>query len=279
MNCTKPCEILSYICKKWQLVNIRTLKPSAVSNNYVAIVYSLKLEADFVLKILRHQTNEPEALAYFNGNGCVKLIDYDSITKCLLLDYVRPGYTLKTFFPQMDAEAVEITGNLIRKLHTKTLASNETNFQSIEQWLQLLDNFESEKIPKDLLQKAQKKSKELLALKQQLFLLHGDLHHENIIEDRSTWIAIDPQGVIGPLEYEVIRFIMNPIPDLITETHNPATIIKNRINKFSSFFNFDKNRVNDWFFVSAILSACWAETDKNKILQEYFINLSTLVNS
>jgi streptomycin 6-kinase len=44
---------------------------------------------------------------------------------------------------------------------------------------------------------------ELLASTQQEMLLHGDLHHTNILTaGRQPWLAIDPKGVIGEPAYE-----------------------------------------------------------------------------
>ena len=41
-------------------------------------------------------------------------------------------------------------------------------------------------------------------------LLHGDLHHENILLDASgNWKAIDPQGRIGEQCLECGRFLLN----------------------------------------------------------------------
>lgn len=44
--------------------------------------------------------------------------------------------------------------------------------------------------------------------------MHGDLHHENILSSvREPWLAIDPKGLIGESEYEVISFLLNNVPE------------------------------------------------------------------
>jgi streptomycin 6-kinase len=231
-----------------------------------------------VLKILLANTHEPEALRLFNGNGCVRLLDYDSEAKCLLLEYVKPGISLKTLFPDDDHTAIEITAQLIKKIHAKNLLTKAIGFNAIEQWLGLLHNFKSKKISSDLSKKAQQLSEKLLDLKQELYLLHGDLHHENILKSDNTWIAIDPKGVVGPLEYEVGRFIMNPIPHLLQQS-NAKEIIKNRIDKFSKFFDFDKQRLVDWVFVQAVLSACWTEQNGSEDFFNYFIKFAETIEN
>jgi streptomycin 6-kinase len=43
-------------------------------------------------------------------------------------------------------------------------------------------------------------------------LLHGDLHHGNVLHDSERgWVAIDPKGVLGEPEYEIGVALRNPI--------------------------------------------------------------------
>ena len=46
-------------------------------------------------------------------------------------------------------------------------------------------------------------------------LLHGDLHHQNVMRTRRhglpTWVAIDPQGLWGDPAYEVANLFGNPL--------------------------------------------------------------------
>lgn len=270
---------INAICRKWSLKNLRPFL-SGSTNNYVAQAYSEIYENDVVLKILLVNTHEPEALLLFNGNGSVKLLEYDPGLKCLLLEYVKPGNSLKAIFPKDDDRALEIAANLIKKLYKKNLLTEAQaiGFKTVNQWLDILHNFKSKKISSDVLKKAQRLSKNLLDLKQELYLLHGDLHHENIIKYGNSWIAIDPKGVIGPIEYEVGRFIMNPIPNLLQQS-KAKVIIKDRLDKFSKIFGFDKQRLVDWAFVQAVLSACWAEEDGSDDFFNYFIKFAETIEN
>lgn len=270
----------NYLCDKWQLSNLRPLLHDPVTNNYVVLVYSDKYKNDVVLKILLASTNELEALKLFNGNGCVKLLEYDSVEKSFLLEYIKPGISLKSLFSINDEEAIEITSNVIKKLHSRKLIYKAKDFRTVNQWLDLLKTFKSKKISEEHLKKAKELSENLLELKQEQYLLHGDLHHENILKSNrdniEEWVAIDPKGVIGPLEYEVGRFIMNPIPDLLLQ-NKAKSIINNRIEKFCTIFGFDKQRLIDWLFVQSILSACWCENDGSEEFFNYFVKLADLM--
>ena len=54
-------------------------------------------------------------------------------------------------------------------------------------------------------------------------LLHGDLQHYNILFDTNRgWLAIDPKGVVGEVEYEIGAVLRNPAesPDLFASGGN-----------------------------------------------------------
>ena len=265
------------LSKKWQLSNIRLLGTVPIFNNYIAIAYSAIYKIDVVLKILIADTHEPEVLKFFDGIGCVKLLDYDDKLKSFLLEHIKPGITLKSLFPLNDARATSIAAEIIKKLHKANVAIPTKPFKTVNHWLELLGTFQSNKIPHYLFQKAQKLSKELLNSEQKQYVLHGDLHHDNVLQYDDQWIAIDPKGVIGPLEYEFGRFIMNPIPDLLKQK-NVKEIINNRVNIFSEIFVIEKQRLIDWVFVQAILSACWTEENKNETFFNYFIKFAEIVD-
>jgi streptomycin 6-kinase len=42
-------------------------------------------------------------------------------------------------------------------------------------------------------------------------LVHGDLHHHNVLRRGAGWAAIDPQPAIGEPEYDVATFLWNPV--------------------------------------------------------------------
>ena len=60
------------------------------------------------------------------------------------------------------------------------------------------------------MEKAETLFSELIESMSAPVLLHGDLHHYNILSAvRKPWLAIDPKGVVGEVEYEVGAFVRN----------------------------------------------------------------------
>lgn len=252
-----------HLSNKWQLSNLRPLAKSAFTNNHVILAYSACYRTDVVLKICPSDdiTYEQKTLHYFNGHGCVKLLDYDAQNHGLLLEYIQPGSMLKDLFPRDDSKAVEIAANVIKELHFhQNLLVNLHEFPTINAWLDLLGNYKGEKVSETLLKEAKNLSDKLLNTQGNLYVLHGDLHHENILQHGDSWVAIDPKGVVGELEYEFGAFIRNPVPELLQES-NAEQIIMHRIDQFSNIFGCEKQRLIDWSFVQAVLVACWSEWD------------------
>lgn len=60
-------------------------------------------------------------------------------------------------------------------------------------------------------------ARELLAEPQEPMPLHGDLHHDNVLDDgRHGWRAIDPKGLLGERGFDFANIFRNPDLDLAT---------------------------------------------------------------
>ncbi len=265
---------ISYFSNKWQLTNIRMLEKSPFTQNEVAVAFSAVYKKDVVLKLCQNNKEllyEQRALHFFDGRGCVRLLAYDKEKCSLLLEYIQPGIKLKTLFPKDIKQATTIAAEIIKKLHSKRPSDKILNeFPTINKWLESLYITKSEIIPNQLLKRAQILSEKLVRTQQELCVLHGDLHHENILQKGESWVAIDPKGAVGELAYEFGAFIRNPIPQLL-EQKNPADIIEQRIQLFSDTFDIDKQRLRDWSFVQAVLAACWSDTS-------YFVKVAEIID-
>ncbi len=236
---------------------------SAVQDNKPII-----LKHSFDIDTLRR---EAAALKAFAGYGAVKVLAEDKGT--LILEHVIPGYSLKSYFWERDEKAIHIACNLMRRLHLAPLPKDGT-FLHIKNWLLPLDK--EWNIPTHYLHRARQLRDDLLATSGPDVLLHGDLHHDNIlfssgefqqVDHDKNWLIIDPKGVIGEAAYEVAAFIRNPIPGLIALEMAPS-IINNRINTFAEILEIPTRRILDWCFVQAVLSWVWyIEDHKHETIQ------------
>ena len=210
---------------------------------------------------------EVRALEIYNGNGSVRLIKADLENYVMLLEGCIPGKSLHT----MDDENKEalIFTNICKRVWTK--APSNSIFKNVSDLIKEFDwYFENSKkteklLPKELVTKAQEKFKTLVSSTKDQFLLHGDLHHDNILSSDRGWLAIDPKGIIGDREYEIAAFIRNPY---FRFEKNEELISKDffavRIEFISTTLRFDKKRITDWAFVKQVITLIWTIQDHNK---------------
>ena len=236
---------------------LSNLKPvEALSYNYV--LSGLQGSQPIILKLgldIDGFKREAAALMAFSGFGVVQI--FSENTGLLLLECVVPGMSLKSYFPEKDDEAINITAKVIKRLHKAPMPSTYA-FPHIKDWLEALDG--DLEIPLQTLQKAREIRDQLLKTADPDVLLHGDLHHDNILQNGEGWLVIDPKGVIGEPAYEVAAFIRNPIPELLNHADAP-NIIHNRVIRFAELFELPPQRILDWCFVQAVLSWVWAIED------------------
>ena len=170
----------------------------------------------------------------------------------IIMQRAVPGSTLKDHFPDNDNETTKILCSAIKVLHKDDVPENH-NFYFLSDLFKTLD--QKLDIPDDILSKAKHLRDKLLSTTTKEVLLHGDLHHDNILKNGDSWLIIDPKGFIGDPAFEPAAYLCNPIPELLQE-NQPREIIENRINICSSELGIDSRRIADWLYAKSVL--CWA---------------------
>lgn len=198
---------------------------------------------------------EAVALQAFAGQAAIKVIVEEE--GMLLMERAIPGTSLKHYFAYREQESIDICVNLIKSLHQAKIPESY-DFPHIKDWLTVLDK--EQPIHEQDLHKARTLRDNLLEDPKKNVLLHGDLHHDNILQHGSDWVVIDPKGVIGEPAYEVAAFIRNPIPDLLNHSDAKA-IIARRITQFAEHLAIPSQRIHDWCFVQAVVAWIWALED------------------
>ncbi|HDQ34977.1 MAG TPA: aminoglycoside resistance protein, partial [Chloroflexi bacterium] len=206
---------------------------------------------------------EIEALRLYAGLGMVQLLADDHERGVLLLERIRPGAPLVELAD--DEAATRIAATVIRRLLRPAPA--EHTFPTIGKWAQGLARLRATfagsvgPFPKALVEQAEGLFAELLASEGPPMLLHGDLHHWNILTaEREPWLALDPKGVVGEAEFEVAAFMHNPWGTLLAQP-NVTALLSRRLNIFSELLGFDRERLRAWSVAQAVLSAWWSYED------------------
>ncbi len=85
-------------------------------------------------------------------------------------------------------------------------------------------------------------------------MLHGDIHHQNLLHSSSrSWLFIDPKGILGERGFDHANILCNP--DLGTATVPGRLARQARV--IADTANLDLERVLGWALAYAGLSAAW----------------------
>jgi streptomycin 6-kinase len=206
---------------------------------------------------------EAPALAAFDGQGAVRLLRVDLARGALLLERVAPGRRLRELVPARDAEATSVLAGIMRRLHVTPppgclLPDVRTKAKSFDEYLALYG--EAGPLPRALVVRAARLIRELCASAPAAVVLHGDLHHDNVLRaTRERWLAIDPHGLVGDPGYDVGALLYNPEPP----RRDPAltALVPARIEQLADELAMPRERVVAWGFVKAVLSDVWSVED------------------
>jgi streptomycin 6-kinase len=191
----------------------------------VAIDETLETESSFigfgrrgvqpvVLKVLRGPGDEwssGSVLDAFGGKGMVRVYEY--VDGAVLLERLDPGTPLVDMaLDGRDDEATEILADVMLRISYPH--ESPGRFATVQDWGMGFARYWAGgalRVPADLVEQGEQLYLDLCGSQRDVRLLHGDLQHYNILFDvRRGWVAIDPKGVVGELEYEIGAALQRP---------------------------------------------------------------------
>lgn len=224
---------------------------------------------DVVLKLgvpSRELRTEIAALRHYDGHGAARLLAADAERGSMLLERLLPGTPLSEVVD--DAEATLAAADVMRQWRRPPPA--EHDFPTVGDWARGFERVRARfdggtgPLPARLVTMAESRYAELLASSEPPVLLHGDLHHDNILRaERQRWLAIDPKGVIGEPAYETGALLRNPMPQLL-QSSDPKRVLARRVDLLAERLGFDRQRIVEWGAAQAVLSAWWSVDDHER---------------
>lgn len=256
-------DILTKFSQRWSL---ELQPPFELSYNYVAPAIQTD-GREVVLKIgfpNRELLSEVHALQIFNGHGMVRLLEADFERQIFLLERVRPGIELITV--EDEEEVIRVAAQVMQQYWRPV--TEDRPLLTVEIWtnglakLRPLFNGTTGPFPEYLVDAAENIFAEFIPTQGDQVLLHGDLHHWNILSaTRQPWLAIDPKGVVGEREYDTGAILRNPWGKLYTP-QNLKRIQARRVDIFCEMLGFERERILGWGMAQAVLSAWWSVEDE-----------------
>ncbi len=245
-----------FCARAWRVAIERT-----VATPTSLVVHGKRAGTPVVLKVIKEEGDEwrcGEIMARFGGRGVVQV--YEHMAGAALFEKLDPGEPLAALtLAGRDDEATDILATMLGRMAP---GDPPEGCPTVEQWgegfMRYLGSGD-ERIPHTLLEPAHRIFRDLCLTQRVPALLHGDLHHYNVLSDRARWCAIDAKGVVGELEYELGAALRNPVdrPDLFAQ----LDVVERRLDHFGLALGIDTSRARGWCFAQAVLAAIWSIED------------------
>jgi streptomycin 6-kinase len=230
------------------------------------IGFGMRNDVRVVLKLTKRvgdESHSGEVLKAYAGEGAVRV--YESEIGAVLLQRLEPGEQLVNVVKRGDdEEATRILAEVIAKLANHAPPSG---CPAVADWGRGFDRYlqsGNEQIPRALVQEAREMFHELVSSQRGVMLLHGDFQHYNVLFDKDAgWVAIDPKGVVGELEYELGALLRNPVE--LPEVFASPVVIDRRLKALTTSLSLDYGRALRWSYAQSILSAIWDIEDGHRV--------------
>jgi streptomycin 6-kinase len=252
---------LAHYARAWEL---DLLPPFAdLSFHYVAPVLRVDGSAA-VLKLGVPEEESRTGIAYLrlcSGNGAVRLLEADDERCVLLMEHASAGIPLTRL--EDDDAATAIAAGQMRLLWRPVPATH--SFIPLARRLGAIARVRelhghgggAGPLPEWMLSRAQGLADDLLASAPYERVLHGDLHHDNIVSaQRAPWLAIDSKGLVGDPGFETGALMNNPYGRMETWSA-PARHFTRRADILAERLSYPRERILAWSYTQAVLSACW----------------------
>lgn len=217
-----------------------------------------------MLKIPSPQVCEQAAfrtLKHYSGCKAVEVLAYTE--DAILMGRAVPGSTLRQFRQQQgDVVATGQAGLVLKGLHSRPHEPEMDDLPAIgtlQSEIEKAENLDTDLLPNSMLALADEKFTQLLKTATRSVVLHGDLHHDNILwDDSNGWLAIDPKGFTGDPSYDCAPLFKNPLDAADIASRE---CLLSRAQILGEILEYPEDRILDWAFIHAVLSVIWALHD------------------
>jgi streptomycin 6-kinase len=219
----------------------------------------LPVRRDGVPAMLKVAMNAEErrggaVMAWWNGQGAARMLAHDG--NALLLERAVAGISLAKFARTgRDDEASRIICAAVAELHAPG-SLPPPDLVSLTEWFEALQPAAA--VHGGILRRSAETASELLATQRDVTVLHGDIHHDNILDfGPRGWLAIDPKGLRGERGFDYANLFCNP-------DHETATLpgrLAERVELVAEAAALEPARLLRWILAWAGLSAAWLIDD------------------
>ncbi|MEV0768018.1 aminoglycoside phosphotransferase family protein [Nocardia salmonicida] len=216
---------------------------------------------------------EATALHSYDGDGAVRLLDFDPDSGALLLEWARPGteLLLQPGFPSLEgrpenADKVAFACGLYRRLRRPPTAT-PVGFPELPEAADIVTGLRArladpepelaEHISPLLRERVAHWCAELSEPTGDLLIVNRDTHLGNIVAaEREPWLLIDPKPCLGEAAFDAGFLIMIQVQSTPTAEHAGAVVATT-----ARHLDVLVDRAGGWAFLRAIEEIVWSVED------------------
>lgn len=210
-----------------------------------------------MLKIADHDDERTggAVMQWWNGEGAARVLARDDIA--ILLERAEgPASLARMARTGRDDEATRIFCDVAARLH-RPISNPPPGLLALQHWFRDLESAAAEYGGNFV--KSAEAARYLLAEPRDVCVLHGDLHHNNVLDFGARgWLAIDPKHLIGERAFDYANIFTNP--DLDHPQWPVATVperFHRRLKLVTDIAKVERTRMLRWILAWAGLSAAW----------------------
>jgi streptomycin 6-kinase len=193
-------------------------------------------------------------LEWWNGDGAARV--YALQDEAVLMERVAGPRSLVEMARHSDDDAATrilcAATDRLHRPHGKALPKVPT----LDEWFAPLASMAAER--GGLLAQADAAARELLATPRDVVLLHGDIHHGNILDGGARgWLAIDPKGLLGERTFDYANILRDPDGEVALRPGR----LRRQVTVIAEAARVERRRLLQWVLAFCGLSAAWIYAD------------------
>jgi streptomycin 6-kinase len=214
-------------------------------------------DAPAMLKIAtsEHEMAGARLMAWWDGDGAPRVLAIED--GALLMERIPAGRSLADLARNGgDDEAMRILCAVGDRLHAPRAGGLPDGLFPLASWFRALAPAAA--THGGILSASLEAYRALLAEPRDIVVLHGDLHHNNVLDGGERgWLVIDPKGILGERTYEYATTLCNPDEALAL---SPGRLAR-QAGVIAEAARLDRERLLRWTLAHAGVSVAWCMAD------------------
>jgi streptomycin 6-kinase len=259
------CSVAAFYAQQWGLHILGRVPYASAAGSLFWCTSSQYGEC--VLKIGKAAAEawrEYHALEEYGESLFCRVYKADRFGGAMLLERIRPGTALRKE-PSL-SQRLDCFCTLFQAFHRPPACPER--FPTYTQWIRritrVMENTEEHPWMTAHMRIARERYLALRRRYRRNLLLHGDLHHDNILLGEDGYRLIDPKGVIGDPVFEIGRFFIN---ELHQRADDPIGEIQQLAVELTKRLSIPYRHILELVYIDLCLTARWFVEDGQ--IQEY----------